>query len=387
MEAALARACASETIVDTRRPELYAAGHLAGASSFPLAELPVRSSELPPATAAGLWIVADPGELEPALAILNPSELRPTEPVAAATATTAVTASAAAASATTAAAKGWRILGTLCASPVLWEAAAAQGLLERGATSRRLWSPSPHLPQVADMLEQGRPALEARRAVDLGCGKGRDAVYLAARGWHVVGVDNQSAFLQHALAFAARQGVGGRVATELLDLRVHRAGCVPRLRALLAPPLALVGVARFMSRALLDAVVEAMPVGCCLAVHHFCAGAKSLKSGRPIKGGNPDVRGLEPGELAARYAGVLAVLLDEESRTVEGRPLLSYVGRKLAPPTAPPAASPAAPPAASPAAPPAAPPAASSSLTAAPAAATSAFTEGVEHAIGELTIR
>ena len=65
--------------------------------------------------------------------------------------------------------------------------------------------------------------------------------------------------------------------------------------------------------------------------------------------------------------GARAVLLDEESRTVEGRPLLSYVGRKLAPPAAPPAAS--------------------SSLTAAPAAATGTLTAGVEQAIGELTIR
>lgn len=333
-------------------PEAYAAGHLAGSSSFPLAELSSRASELPPATAAGLWVVAEADELQPALAVLSPSEPPPTtdgEPASAAaatvtittggTASTAATAAAVATAATSAAgasAKGWRILGTLCASPALWEAAAAQGLLERGVTSRRLWSPSPHLPQVVALLEARHAADAAMgeaappRAVDLGCGKGRDAVYLAARGWHVVGVDNQGAFLRHALAFAARQGVRGRVETELLDLRVHRAECVPRLRELLVPPLALVGVARFMSRALLDAVVEAMPVGSCLAVHHFGAGACSLKSGKPIKGGNPDARGLEPGELAARYAGVLTVLLDEESATVEGRPLLSFLGRKQA---------------------------------------------------------
>ena len=72
-----------------------------------------------------------------------------------------------------------------------------------------------------------------------------------------------------------------------------------------------------------------MPPGCCLAVHHFGAEAPSLKSGRPIKGNSADARGLARGELAARYHGVLRVLLDEETETVEGRQLFSFLGRKL----------------------------------------------------------
>ena len=85
-----------------------------------------------------------------------------------------------------------------------------------------------------------------------------------------------------------------------------------------------------MSRALLDEAVACMPVGCCLAVHHFGGDAPSLKSGKPIKGNNPDACGLTcRGELAARYAGVLRVLLEEEDATVEGRQLFSFLGQKL----------------------------------------------------------
>ena len=330
------KAGSAAAIVDTRSAAEYAAAHLAGACSLPLAELRERMGELPPATAGGLWVVAREDEMRTSVAILtglepgrtSTSEVsRGEEPPPAALPTAAKAAKTA----------GWRILGSLSASPLLWAAAAGAGLLEEGPRSRWLWSPSRHLPRVASRLEQmhaherGGGVL---RAVDLGCGKGRDAVWLASRGWHVLGVDNQRAFLAHVLAFASRQAAASRIAegsvtTELLDLRVHRPGCKARLRDLLAPPLQLVSVARFMSRALLDEVVAAMPAGCGLAVEHFGQGAPSLKSGKPIKGGNPDACGLALGELAARYRGVLRVLLDEESETVEGRPLLSFLGQKL----------------------------------------------------------
>ena len=84
-----------------------------------------------------------------------------------------------------------------------------------------------------------------------------------------------------------------------------------------------------MHRRLLDLVVARMPPGCALAVHHFLEGAVSLKSGRQIKPYDADMCSLQPGELAARYADVLPeVLLHEESMSIDGRPVVSYVARK-----------------------------------------------------------
>ena len=50
-----------------------------------------------------------------------------------------------------------------------------------------------------------------RQAVDLGCGTGRDCVYLAGRGWQVLGVDYLEKQLVRAADLAQRAGVAASV--------------------------------------------------------------------------------------------------------------------------------------------------------------------------------
>ena len=60
--------------------------------------------------------------------------------------------------------------------------------------------------------------LEAGRALDLGCGEGADACWLAERGWSVVAVDISDTALQRAAAAAETRGVSDRIEFVQHDL-------------------------------------------------------------------------------------------------------------------------------------------------------------------------
>lgn len=60
--------------------------------------------------------------------------------------------------------------------------------------------------------------LPAGRALDLGCGEGGDAVWLALRGWTVTAVDVSPTALGRLTARADAEGVADRIDTVLIDL-------------------------------------------------------------------------------------------------------------------------------------------------------------------------
>jgi SAM-dependent methyltransferase len=72
----------------------------------------------------------------------------------------------------------------------------------RYAGNELLWTAQPNRFLVA---ETGR--LPAGRALDLACGEGRNAVWLAERGWTVVGVDFADVALEKARLLAEARGV------------------------------------------------------------------------------------------------------------------------------------------------------------------------------------
>jgi SAM-dependent methyltransferase len=83
----------------------------------------------------------------------------------------------------------------------------------RYAGAERLWSANPNRFLVAEVQN-----LPPGRALDLACGEGQNAIWLAGRGWDVVGVDFSEVAIAKARSRAERDGIGARfVAADLLE--------------------------------------------------------------------------------------------------------------------------------------------------------------------------
>jgi len=77
----------------------------------------------------------------------------------------------------------------------------------------RVWSG-----RVNAVLAQEAAALVPGRALDLGCGEGGDALWLAQQGWQVTAVDVSTIALERAAAHAEAAGVGDAIGWECHDL-------------------------------------------------------------------------------------------------------------------------------------------------------------------------
>ncbi len=82
-------------------------------------------------------------------------------------------------------------------------------------SSARVWSGDPNPQLVAEIAE-----VTPGRALDVGCGEGADAIWLAQRGWEVVAVDISSVALERAARHADGSGpaVAARIEWRQADL-------------------------------------------------------------------------------------------------------------------------------------------------------------------------
>jgi SAM-dependent methyltransferase len=84
---------------------------------------------------------------------------------------------------------------------------------EKYAGGAGIWSGEPN-----GALVDEAAGLAPGHALDLGCGEGGDALWLAARGWTVTGLDLSPTALARAGAAAHEAGLADRVRLEIADL-------------------------------------------------------------------------------------------------------------------------------------------------------------------------
>lgn len=271
-------------ILDARPGADFATIHARGAVSLP--------------RAAG----ASAAELEDALpSIFLPPRHRPLLVVAATPELAAGLAGALAARGRARVAAAALSIAQLAALPERWR--------ERGAGARTLWEAPAWLTRHADLL----PPPAAGPALDLGCGSGRAAVWLAARGYRTTGLDHQPQALALMDRLAASLGVA--VTGARADLRLPDA----------VPPgsWSVVVNIRCLQRPLLERLhVLVQPHG--VAV---------VRGFRDAPGWAPDITAahrLRPAELARAFArGRWEVLAHEEGFDDDGRPAAGIVARRL----------------------------------------------------------
>jgi SAM-dependent methyltransferase len=85
---------------------------------------------------------------------------------------------------------------------------------ERYRAKPSIWSGKPNPQLVAEAA-----GLPAGRALDVGCGEGADAIWLAERGWQVTAVDISTVALGRAAEHAGAAGLAERIAFTHADLR------------------------------------------------------------------------------------------------------------------------------------------------------------------------
>lgn len=165
------------------------------------------------------------------------------------------------------------------------------------------------LPAPEALLLRHAAQLAGGDALDVACGLGQNALWLAARGYQVTGVDGSVLALRRAAAESRKRGLPAHWLCADLDLFTP------------APSSAdLVLVIRFLNRMLIPRLMAALRPGGLL--FHCTFNVNRLQD----DGGFPRAYLLEPGELGCLLAPLERVAGDDEVDS--GRPLSWMLARR-----------------------------------------------------------
>jgi tellurite methyltransferase len=262
-------------VLDVRDEDAFARGHVEGAGRVPLAEFAARRFELPSRETPVLVVDDSPARAREAAEALAPL--------------------------------GFTNVAWL-ARPLAGDPA---GLASR-APAARLWSPSAFIEYQARRARDRRSATAPGHALDLACGSGRAAVFLALEGWQAQGWDADESALDRARVLATRHGVSGRFVTVDLE------GAPPPEPS---SPFDLIVVVRYLHRPLFPWIERALAPGGTLLYETFRVGQERF--GPPRR----ERHLLRAGELLTAFP---SLTVEHHEETAPGTPplLARLVARK-----------------------------------------------------------
>jgi rhodanese-related sulfurtransferase len=193
--------------------------------------------------------------------------------------------------------------------PAIWSG-LPPSLRETGASRRHLWAAPPWLTSHADLL----PPCAAGPVLDLACGSGRAAVWLAERGYRVTGLDWQP----EALALGRRLAASRGSVCDFRTVDLRDPAAVP------PGPWAVLLNFRFLDRRLLAVAPRLVMPG----------GVAMVRTFREAPGyaGHPRPRHrLRPWELTRLFPrGQWEILAHDQGFDPDGRPAAGVVARRKA---------------------------------------------------------
>lgn len=276
----------ADGIIDLRSLEDFKQGHIKNATWLSWEILPESLNALP-ASPAKLYLVGNKDEIEAASILLD--------------------------------SKGYEVSGSLVirSNQAMQDwSAQLPGLVESGSASKILWSPCGLVNEFVDLLNQSKIAFHLQDSkrpavLDIGCGGGRDAIFLAKNRMNVIAIDHEPKVLKRSKTLANLSGAN--VKFKCCDIK--KGGCLPEQQ------FDLITTVRFLSRESFDYIQQAIRPGGFVLFQTFTEGVEKFDSPK-----NPNFI-LKAGELAQVFAGY-NIIIDRIDTLNDGRPVASFLAQK-----------------------------------------------------------
>lgn len=266
-------------IIDVRQADDFYVSHWLDSSNFPVENLLSRQYELP-SNNQPLQLIGNSQQLQKAKDILID--------------------------------KGYVIDNCIEWSESLSKRLFEFNLLSNGSFSPRLWSPAAILEFFHENILIKK---QIGHAVDIGCGAGRDSVYLATQGWQVTAIDYSESALEKVTRLANNTQVKINCIKMDLEKELNVFHLTPQ-------DYDLIVVSRYLHRPLLPVLKNKININGYLIYQTFMKGCEAFGSPK-----NPKFL-LEKGELASVFND-FEILLDEVHYIADGRPINRFIAKRI----------------------------------------------------------